>query len=133
MIKIPKRKKKPGKFDTFPDEVKEQALIIYGYTCALFGVVEKCKCKEGVSIHHKISNTVPNRVIYGKFLQSVYNAMPGCCYCHKPSEVLNAIRDETIKLYNEYKDEIEKKGYNDPELRKIFCFNKTKLDSIING
>jgi len=79
--------------ETFSHETKEEILKKFKHICPFHSFEEKCKKREGLSIHHIIHNTTANRKIYGPFLQSITNAVLLCENCHKPSYLLNHLRD----------------------------------------
>lgn len=79
--------------ETFSHDTKQEIMNKFKHRCAFSTFEEKCKKTEGLSIHHIIHNTVYNRKIYGPFLQSIKNAVLLCENCHKPSYLLNHLRD----------------------------------------
>lgn len=93
--------------ETFSHKTKEEILKKFKHTCAFSTFEEKCKKREGLSIHHIIHNTTANRKIYGKFLQSITNAVLLCENCHKPSVLLNHLRTKLLERIDSGEIDIE--------------------------
>jgi len=95
--------------ETFSHKTKEEILKKFKHTCAFSTLkfVDKCKKNQGLSIHHIIHNTTANRKIYGPFLQSITNAVLLCENCHKPSYLLNHLRDMLLAKIDSGEIDIE--------------------------
>ena len=48
---------------------------------------EECRGRRGVDFHHRASNSVANRSIYGKFIQLIANCVLLCRSCHEDGKV----------------------------------------------
>jgi len=65
---------------TFSKRVKEYIWSRAGYMCEIRG--EGCLLGDQLGIHHIFHNTDENHLIYGKVLQSSWNALLCCEHCH---------------------------------------------------
>jgi 5-methylcytosine-specific restriction endonuclease McrA len=72
-----KKSKQKKKSETFDEERRKEIWIFYRRKCA------NCREKNGLSIHHLVANTKPNRKKYGnEKIQSIENGILCCQGCH---------------------------------------------------
>lgn len=97
----------------FPKELKIQIAEAHNGYCAH----EKCHRKVH-SIHHRVPNTKANQKLFPLFLQSPFNAVPLCEYCHREFAHFYKISYKVAELFEQW---LNWKILNTP-------LNKLKID-----
>lgn len=81
----------------FPKELKKKIAETHNGYCA------KHKCSKKVhSIHHKLPNTKANQQKYPLFLQSPFNGVGLCEFCHREYAHIFKINYQEADLYEEW-------------------------------
>ena len=80
--------------DTFLEEVREAVIQMQNNFCRVKGCVNPIH-----SVHHKLSNSAPNRVRFKLFIQSILNAIGLCEHHHTKHSHLYRITLQEAEAY----------------------------------